>query len=213
MPAMTDVDRLLRVGLIPILRLDSPDVALAAGEALAEAGLRAVEITAGVPGAAEVLAKLSERLKGSGVLIGAGTVLDAQQAADFVTAGARFLVSPTLAPAVTAAARTLGVPHVPAGFTPTEVHDAAREASLVKLFPAGPVGPGYLKALLGPFPDLKLVPTGGLDAEGAVAFIRAGAVAVGVGGSLCPRAMNEIRGAAAAAAKLLSRIDQIRALP
>jgi 2-dehydro-3-deoxyphosphogluconate aldolase/(4S)-4-hydroxy-2-oxoglutarate aldolase len=208
---VNDTERLLDAGLIPILRLRDQEVALAAGEAMANAGLRAVEVTAGVPGAADVIAKLAASLDGSQVLLGAGTVLSPEQAEEFVQAGARFLVSPILDPNVMDAARRLGVPHVPAGFTPTEIYTAHRSgAPVVKLFPSAPVGPGYLTALLGPFPDLKVIPTGGLDAESAVAFIRAGAVAVGVGGKLCPHRLDEVDAAVAAAADLLRRIDAER---
>jgi 2-dehydro-3-deoxyphosphogluconate aldolase/(4S)-4-hydroxy-2-oxoglutarate aldolase len=206
-----DTARLLDAGLIPILRLRDPEVALAAGEAMAEAGLRAVEVTAGVPQAPEVVAKLAAALDGSRVLLGAGTVLSAEQADEFVQAGARFLVSPVLDRSVMEAAARLGVPHVPAGFTPTEIYSAHRAgAPVIKLFPSAPVGPGYLSALLGPFPELKIMPTGGLDAESALAFIRAGAVGVGVGGRLCPHRMDEVEDAAAAAADLLRRIDAER---
>jgi 2-dehydro-3-deoxyphosphogluconate aldolase / (4S)-4-hydroxy-2-oxoglutarate aldolase len=208
---MDDTARLLDAGLIPILRLRDADVALAAGQAMAEAGLRAVEVTAGVPHAPEVIAKLAAALDGSRVLLGAGTVLSAEQADEFVQAGARFLVSPVLDRSVIEAAVRLGVPHVPAGFTPTEIYAAYRAgAPVIKLFPSAPVGPRYLSALLGPFPQLKIIPTGGLDPDGAVAFIRAGAVAVGVGGKLCPQRMDEVEEAAAAAADLLRRIDAER---
>ena len=208
---MSDTDRLLDAGLVPILRLRDPEVALAAGLAMAEAGLRAVEVTAGVPGAAEVIAKLAASLEGSSVLLGAGTVLSPEQAKEFVQAGARFLVSPVLDRAVMDAAARLGVPHVPAGFTPTEVYTAHRAGvPVVKLFPSAQVGPAYLSALLAPLPELKIMPTGGLDAESAVAFIRAGAVAVGVGGKLCPHRMDEVDEAAAAAADLLRRVDAER---
>jgi 2-dehydro-3-deoxyphosphogluconate aldolase / (4S)-4-hydroxy-2-oxoglutarate aldolase len=208
---MNDTDRLLGVGLIPILRLHVSGVALAAAEAMARAGLRAIEVTAGVPDAAEVIAKLASSLDGAQVLLGAGTVLSPEQAEEFVEAGARFLVSPVCDRAVMDAAARLGVPYVPAAFTPTEIYSAHRAgAAVVKLFPSAPVGPGYLSALLGPFPELKIIPTGGLDPDSAVAFIRAGAVAVGVGGRLCPHRMSEVPEAAAAAADLLRRIDAER---
>jgi 2-dehydro-3-deoxyphosphogluconate aldolase/(4S)-4-hydroxy-2-oxoglutarate aldolase len=158
-----------------------------------------------------VIGKLSAALAGSPVLLGAGTVLSAEQAAEFVEAGARFLVSPVLDPSVLEAADRLGVPHVPAGFTPTEIFTAHRAgAPIVKLFPSGPVGPAYLSALLGPFPKLRIMPTGGLTGETAVAFVRAGAMVVGVGGTYCPHRMDEVKDAAAAAADLLRRIDAER---
>jgi 2-dehydro-3-deoxyphosphogluconate aldolase / (4S)-4-hydroxy-2-oxoglutarate aldolase len=205
---LTDTERLLNAGLVPILRLNDPDVALAAGQALAEAGLRAVEVTATVPGAAEVIAKLAASLDGSQVLLGAGTVIAPGQAQEFVEAGAKFLVSPVLDPLVIDAARRLGVPHVPAGFTPTELYTAhLAGAPLVKLFPASVVGPGYLSALMGPLPEIRIICTGGLVPETAVEFIEAGARVVGLGGKLCPQRMDEVEGAARAAADLLRRID------
>ncbi|MGH2555534.1 MAG: bifunctional 4-hydroxy-2-oxoglutarate aldolase/2-dehydro-3-deoxy-phosphogluconate aldolase [Actinomycetota bacterium] len=208
---MNDTERLLDAGLVPILRLQNPEVALAAGQAMAEAGLRAVEVTAGVPEAADVIAKLAASLDGSRVLLGAGTVLSPGQAEEFVQAGARFLVSPVLDKSVMDSAVRLGVPHVPAGFTPTEVYTAHRAgAPLVKLFPSAQVGPAYLSSLLAPLPELKIMPTGGLDAESAIGFIRAGAAAVGVGGKLCPHRMEDVEEAAAAAADLLRRVDDER---
>jgi 2-dehydro-3-deoxyphosphogluconate aldolase/(4S)-4-hydroxy-2-oxoglutarate aldolase len=208
---VNDTERLLDAGLIPILRLLDQEVALAAAQAMAEAGLRAVEVTATVPEAAEVVAKLAGSIDGSEVLLGAGTVLSPGEAREFVEAGARFLVSPVLDPAVMETARALEVPHVPSGFTPTELfraHEAG--APLVKLFPATAVGPDYLTFLRGPLPDIRIMPTGGLTPETALDWIRAGAVAVGVGAALCPTTMAEVHGAARAAAELLSRIDAER---
>ncbi|MFL5796448.1 MAG: bifunctional 4-hydroxy-2-oxoglutarate aldolase/2-dehydro-3-deoxy-phosphogluconate aldolase [Actinomycetota bacterium] len=208
---MNDTERLLDAGLIPILRLHDQEVALAAAQAMAEAGLRAVEVTATVPGPAEVIAKLAASIDGSQVLLGAGTVLSPDQAREFVEAGARFLVSPVLDRAVMEAARGLDVPHVPSGLTPTELYTAHREeAPLVKLFPATSVGPDYLTYLRGPLPDVRIMPTGGLTPDTALDWIRAGAVSVGLGGSLCPTTMDEVGDAAGAAAALLRRIDDER---
>lgn len=207
----TDLSRLMRAGLLPILRHTDPDIVLAAARAMVAAGLRAVEITTSVPHAVDLIAELSDEFTASGALIGAGTVVDPRQAEDVVQAGARFLVSPVLAEAVSNAARRLGVPHVPAGFTPTEILAARRGgARLIKLFPAAPVGPSYLAALLGPFPGLAIMPVGGLDAESALAFVRAGAPVVGLGGALCPKTMADVEPAAAAAGELLASIDAWR---
>jgi 2-dehydro-3-deoxyphosphogluconate aldolase / (4S)-4-hydroxy-2-oxoglutarate aldolase len=205
---LNDTELLLAAGLVPILRLHDADVALAAGLAMAEAGLRAVEVTATVPGAADVIAKLAASLDGSQVLLGAGTVLSPAQAEEFVEAGARFLVSPVLDQAVMDAAKRLGVPHVPSGFSPTELLTAHRAgAPMVKLFPASVVGPAYLSAFRGPLPEIRIICTGGLAPDTALEFIRAGATAVGLGGKLCPRRMDEVEGAATAAADLLRQID------
>jgi 2-dehydro-3-deoxyphosphogluconate aldolase/(4S)-4-hydroxy-2-oxoglutarate aldolase len=129
-----------------------------------------------------------------------------------VEAGARFLVSPVLDPAVMETARELEVPHVPSGLTPTELFAAHRAgAPLVKLFPAAAVGPDYLGYLRGPLPDIRVMPTGGLTPDTALDWIRAGSVAVGMGGALCPTTMSEVPEAARAAADLLRRIDAARA--
>lgn len=208
---MGDFDRLRSVGVIPILRLPDSELALAAGEALAEAGMRAVEVTAGVPRGASVLAALAAHLKGEDVLLGAGTILTVEQAEEFVSAGAEFIVSPVFDSAVSAACKALKVAYVPAGFTPAELERAVLDgAPLVKLFPAGPVGPPYVRAILGPFPDMPLLPTGGIDFEMAVEFIRAGALAVGMGGKLCPRTLEDVGPAAKAASELLKRVDEAR---
>ena len=205
---MNDTERLLSAGLVPILRLNDAAVALAAGQAFAEAGLRAVEVTATVPGAAEVIAKLAASLDGSQVLLGAGTVLSPEQAREFVEAGARFLISPVLDFGVMDEARRLGAPHVPAGFSPTELFEAhSAGAPMVKLFPASVAGPAYLSAFRGPLPEIKIICTGGLVPETALEFIRAGAIAVGLGGKLCPQRMDEVEGSARAAADLLRQID------
>jgi len=151
---VNDTERLLDAGLVPILRLQDAQVALAAGEAMARAGLRAVEVTAGVPGAAEVIAKLAASLDGSRVLLGAGTVLSSEQAEEFVQAGARFLVSPVLDRAVMDAAVRLGVPHVPSGFTPTEIYAAHRAgAPGVKLSPRRLWAPRTCHLFWGRFPS------------------------------------------------------------
>jgi 2-dehydro-3-deoxyphosphogluconate aldolase/(4S)-4-hydroxy-2-oxoglutarate aldolase len=208
---MNDTERLLDVGMVPILRLKDPDVALAAGEAFAEAGLRAVEVTATVPGAAEVIAKLASSVEGSQILVGAGTVLTPEDAAEFVEAGARFLISPVFDPAVLDAAARLGVPHVPAGLTPTELFAAHRAgAPMVKLYPSAPVGPAYVSILRGPLPQIPIICTGGIEPETALEFIRAGALAVGIGGRLCPQRMDEVEDAARVAAETLRAIDAER---
>lgn len=208
---MNDTERLLGAGMVPILRLKDPDVALAAGEAFAEAGLRAVEVTATVPGAAEVIAKLAASVDGSQILVGAGTVLSPEDAAEFVEAGARFLISPVFDLAVVDAAARLGVPHVPAGLTPSELLAAHRAgAPMVKLYPSAPVGPAYVSILRGPLPQIPIICTGGIEPETALEFIRAGALAVGIGGRLCPQRMDEVEDAARVAAETLRAVDAER---
>ncbi|HEU4657114.1 MAG TPA: bifunctional 4-hydroxy-2-oxoglutarate aldolase/2-dehydro-3-deoxy-phosphogluconate aldolase [Capillimicrobium sp.] len=179
------VTELGRRGVVAVVRGSSPQGAVAAGRALAEGGVTAIEVTFTVPRAAEAIRELAadERL-----LVGAGTVLTRRQAHEAVAAGARYLLAPNLAADVTEAARELDTVLLPGVMTPTEVAAAMREHRVVKLFPADLGGPGYLKALRGPFPDLRAIPTGGVTADNIAAWLGAGALAVGAGGDLCPPA-------------------------
>lgn len=147
--------------------------------ALAGAGIHLVEFTFTTPG---VLAAIAAAAQVPGTTVGAGTVLSAAQAEDAVAAGARFLVTPDLRPKVAAVAGQAGTPLLMGALTPTEISRAVElGAAAVKIFPAGLGGPGYLRALLGPFPALRLVPTGGVNAGNARDFLAAGAFAVGAG--------------------------------
>ncbi|MDQ1129701.1 bifunctional 4-hydroxy-2-oxoglutarate aldolase/2-dehydro-3-deoxy-phosphogluconate aldolase [Microbacterium sp. SORGH_AS_0888] len=152
--------------------------------ALADAGVRSVELTLTTPGTFERFASLRERF-GERLDLGVGTVTDAEHLARSVQVGADYVVTPIASPALVAQARDAGMPIVPGGLTPTELFGSwSAGASAVKVFPAGQVGPGYLGDLRGPFPDIAVVPSGGVDAEGAAAWLAAGAVAVSVGGPL-----------------------------
>jgi 2-dehydro-3-deoxyphosphogluconate aldolase / (4S)-4-hydroxy-2-oxoglutarate aldolase len=171
--------------LIAIVRLDDPARAARAAEAAVAGGVRVLEFS--LAGAAS-LAALAEVADVEGALVGAGTVLTVADAERAVAAGARFLISPGLAPEVGAWARERDVLHIPGAFTPTEVIAAhAGGAPLIKLFPAGRLGPAYVADLLGPLPSLRLVPTGGVDAGNAAEFLAAGAAAVAVGSALVNR--------------------------
>jgi 2-dehydro-3-deoxyphosphogluconate aldolase/(4S)-4-hydroxy-2-oxoglutarate aldolase len=157
---------------------------VATAEALAAGGIATLEVTCDSPGAADMIGAISRAL-GDRVLVGAGTVLDAATAQAALDAGARFLVSPhTDADLVNEFARR-GVPWIPGAFTATEVLTAWRAgAVVVKLFPAGSVGPGYIKDLLGPLRDIPLLPTGGVTLDNAESFLRAGAWGLGMGSAL-----------------------------
>jgi 2-dehydro-3-deoxyphosphogluconate aldolase / (4S)-4-hydroxy-2-oxoglutarate aldolase len=153
-------------------------------DALIGAGIRSVELTLTTPGTIDRLPKLLAQF-GDAADIGVGTVTDGHQLAAAVDAGAHYLVTPITDPALVDAANRAGVPILPGGLTPTELFAAWRAgAAAVKIFPAGQVGPGYLKDLRGPFPGIAAVPSGGVDLEGAAAWLRAGAAAVSVGGPL-----------------------------
>ena len=171
------VKMLARARATAILRAARQDVAAQAMEAAVRGGFRVVEFTLSTPGALELVADFSRR---SNLAVGAGTVLTVEQARNAVRAGARFLVAPNLDERVVAAAADLGVAVMPGVHTPTEMlrgHEAG--APLLKLFPAPAGGPAYLRAILAPLPFLRVVPTNGVDASNAAAWIDAGAWAVG----------------------------------
>jgi 2-dehydro-3-deoxyphosphogluconate aldolase/(4S)-4-hydroxy-2-oxoglutarate aldolase len=170
-----------RARLISIIRVDDARDELA--RALIDGGVTVVELSLVSSGALETLARWRSAFPE--LLVGAGTVLDEGACERAVAAGAQFLISPGLEPGVAAVARSAGIPYIPGALTPTEVRSCLAEgATLVKLFPAAPLGSAYVSQLLGPFPNLRLVPTGGIDAANAPAFLQAGAAAVAIGASL-----------------------------
>ena len=182
---MSTVDRLLKARLIGIVRLDDLDVAMAAATCAIEAGLEAIEVTFTLASAARAI----ERLRGQhpATLIGAGTVRTLTEMDDAATAGAEFLVAPGLNPELVEAARRRGLLMIPGVFTASEVDAALRlGVQLLKLFPAEPLGPAYMASLLQPFPAAGLIPTGGITAANAAAYLKAGAAAVAMGSSLFP---------------------------
>jgi 2-dehydro-3-deoxyphosphogluconate aldolase / (4S)-4-hydroxy-2-oxoglutarate aldolase len=179
------VRRIVATGIIPIIRAPSVDDALAAVEALLAGGLDVVELTMTVPSALKVIEKVVER-HGATVVVGAGTVLDAETARACMLAGAMFIVAPSLDIPTIRACRTHGVPVVPGALTPTEIVRAWRAgADLVKVFPCSAMGgASYIKALRAPLPQIDLVPTGGVTVATVGDFIAAGAAAVGAGADL-----------------------------
>ena len=178
-------EMLERVGLIPVLRASSPELGHALVEAMMAGGVTVVEVTMTVPGAIGLLRELKHR-HGDRLLLGSGTVTDAAQALATIEAGAEFVVSPSLHPEVIAKTKAMGKVSVPGALTPTEVITAWRAgADYVKVFPCSAMGgASYLKALLAPFPDVKLIPTGGVTVATAAEYMKAGARALGVGGDL-----------------------------
>ena len=184
--------RILEIGIVPVIRAASAKKAMAAAEAVAAGGITILEVTMTVPGALDAITQLVKNL-GSEVLVGAGTVLDAQAARQCFDAGAQFMVSPGLDLGTIKAATEAGKLMMAGALTPTEVIAAWKGgADFVKVFPASAVGgASYLKALRGPLPQVPLVPTGGVNLNTAADFIRAGAAALGVGGELIlPAALN-----------------------
>jgi 2-dehydro-3-deoxyphosphogluconate aldolase/(4S)-4-hydroxy-2-oxoglutarate aldolase len=178
-------DQILAIGIVPVVRASSAAEARLAAQAVCDGGIPIVEVTMTVPGAIDVIRELRKSAPSS-VLIGAGTVLDAEAARRCVDAGAQFIVSPGLnIPTVEFAARA-GVLMLAGALTPTEVITAWNAGSdFVKVFPCGQVGGAkYIKALKGPLPQVPLVPTGGVNLNTAAEFIEAGAAALGIGGEL-----------------------------
>jgi 2-dehydro-3-deoxyphosphogluconate aldolase/(4S)-4-hydroxy-2-oxoglutarate aldolase len=180
-----NVKRIAEVGIVPVVRAPSPKQALQAAEAVLAGGIPIVEVTMTVPGAIEVIAQLAKSMAPE-VLVGAGTVLDAEVAQRCIDAGAEFLVSPGFDLATVRFANTRGILVMAGALTPTEVIAAWKAGSdFVKIFPCGAVGGAkYIKALKGPLPEVPMVPTGGVNLDTAAEFIRAGAAALGIGGEL-----------------------------
>ena len=173
--------RIAEIGIVPVVRAATVDDATRAVEAICGGGIPVVEITMTVPNAVSVIREVAQQYGGK-VLIGAGTVTNAEQAEQCIRAGAEFLVSPGLSIPVLSVAQACAKLAIPGALTPT-AHDHG--ARLVKIFPCGNVGgPKYLKSLRGPFPNASLIPTGGVNAANAAEFIAAGAFAVGVGADL-----------------------------
>jgi len=174
-------------GVVAIARGLSPDLVLGVAKALAEGGLRAFEITMNGPAgqALRAIEAVASRAQAIGLTLGAGTVLSIENARQAVEAGATFLVMPHIDTDLVAWGSEHGIPVFPGAATPTEVLAAWRAgAAAVKLYPASTLGPDFVRELAGPFPDIPVVPTGGVTAETAGSFIAAGAVAVGLGGWL-----------------------------
>ncbi len=181
----TTQETLERVGLIPVLRAKNPAQGRAVVEAMIAGGVTVVEVTMTVPGAVELLKELKKEY-GAKILLGSGTVTTADQCQATIDAGAEFVVSPSLHPEVINTTKKNGKVSCPGALTPTEAITAWNAgADYVKIFPCSALGgASYLKALLAPFPHLKLIPTGGVTLQTAESFLRAGARALGVGSDL-----------------------------
>jgi 2-dehydro-3-deoxyphosphogluconate aldolase / (4S)-4-hydroxy-2-oxoglutarate aldolase len=177
--------RIVATGIIPVIRAPSAEDALAAVEAIHAGGIDVIELTMTVPGALTVIEKVVER-HGDAVVVGAGTVLDAETARACLLAGAAFIVTPIVDAPTIRVCRTYGTPVIPGALTPTEIVRAWRAgADLVKVFPCSAVGgASYIKALRAPLPQIELVPTGGVTLATVGDFIAAGACAVGAGSDL-----------------------------
>ncbi len=186
MSTITETARQLETGrLIAIVRTKGAADLAAIAEAIARGGIGAIEFTLNSPGALAGVRQASAAL-GASALIGAGTVLTSDDASRAAEAGARFLVSPVCSKELIDAAHAGGCAVIPGAYTPTEIHAAnVLGADLIKLFPAGGLGPAYVREVLAPLSGLRLVPTGGVTVANAGEFLSAGAAALAVGSSVC----------------------------
>lgn len=177
------LERLKAGKVIALIRAESSASLVECARALAAGGLNAIELTMTTPGAIEMVAKVSQELPD--VLLGLGTVLDADTAKAGIAAGAKFIVTPAVRPTVIAACREAGVPVLSGALTPTEAYSAWElGADVIKIFPAEFFGPNYIKSLKAPFPKMELLPTGGVTPETLGDFLKAGAFATAAGSAL-----------------------------
>lgn len=182
--ASDTLSRILDCGIVAVVRSEKPDQLIQVVQALAKGGVTAAEITFTVPDADRVIREVRKAL-GDKIVLGAGTVLDTETARTAILAGAEYLVTPCLNLEVIKMCKRYGKVIMPGAFTPTECLTAWEAgADVVKVFPADIVGPGFFKAMKGPLPQLRLMPTGGVDLTTAESFLNAGACCLGVGSSL-----------------------------
>lgn len=179
------IEKIVAIGVLPVIRAETADEARIAVDAVRAGGITVIEVTMTVPGAVTLIGDLSSEF-GDEVLIGAGTVLDRETARECIYSGAKFIISPALNFDTIEYCNDAETVVMPGALTPTEVVNAwDAGADFVKVFPAGALGgPGYLKSLKAPLPQIKMIPTGGVNLANAADFIRAGASAIGVGADL-----------------------------
>jgi len=181
------VKTIVDCGVVAVVRLSESSRLIQVAEAINKGGVGVIEFTMTTPNALKILEECASKY-GSEVLWGAGTVLDAETARSAILSGAEFIVSPCLDRASIEMAHRYGKVAIPGTLTPTEILTAQQAgADLIKVFPAGVVGPGYLRDILAPLPQVKLVPTGGVDLNTAADFLKAGAAALAVGSALVSR--------------------------
>ena len=184
MSKIDDLNRVIESGIVAVIRANSGDLLVDVAESLLAGGVEVMEVTFTVPNAHRVVERVAERL-GDKILLGAGTVLDPETARIAMLSGAEFIVSPSTNLDVIALCRRYDKLVMPGALTPTEVVSAWQAgADIVKIFPSDLGGPAYLKALRAPLPQVRMLPTGGVNLDTAADFIRAGACSLGVGGSL-----------------------------
>jgi 2-dehydro-3-deoxyphosphogluconate aldolase/(4S)-4-hydroxy-2-oxoglutarate aldolase len=207
------LNRIIESGLVAVIRAESADQASRIADACAEGGGAAVEITFTVPGTAGVIADLAKRYGPDDILIGAGTVLDPETARIAILAGAQFIVSPSRCSDTARLCHRYQIPYMPGAGSVREVVRALEcGAEIIKVFPGETLGPAFVKAVKGPLPQASLMPTGGVTLENVGTWIRAGCVAVGVGGHLTAGAQSgDFRSIAERARRFIEEIRQARA--
>lgn len=188
------LDRILSTGVVAVIRMKDTQRLKRVIEAIRLGGVKSIEITMTVPGAVQIIADLVKTVPDD-VLVGAGTVTDVETANKVIDAGAKFVVGPILNLDIIKLCNQRGVVIMPGCYTPTEIFTAWKAgADIIKVFPATSLGPKYFKDIRGPFPDLRLLPTGGVSVDNVGEWIAAGAVAVGVGSDLLDKkAIDEER--------------------
>jgi len=207
------VSRIIESGLVAVVRAESSEQAARIAEACAEGGAAAVEITFTVPGASNVISDLSKQFRNDEILIGAGTVLDAETARIAILSGAQFVVSPAVNSDTARLCNRYQIPYMPGAATTREVIDAMEcGADIVKVFPGETLGPAFVKAVRGPLPQASLMPTGGVDINNVTDWIKAGCVAVGVGGHLTAGAKTgDFKSITALSRQFIEKIRSARA--
>ncbi|WP_322903667.1 bifunctional 2-keto-4-hydroxyglutarate aldolase/2-keto-3-deoxy-6-phosphogluconate aldolase [Paenibacillus campi] len=189
---LDNLNRIAETGIVLIIRLDSEQEALAVADAAVQGGIKALEITMSVPNALGIIRTLSDKYKNDDVLVGAGTILDAETARAAILAGAEMLVSPQLNSDMIDVANRYQAITISGAYTPTEIFDTLEAgADIVKLFPAETLGPQFVKAVNAPLPQAPIVPTGGVTPQNVHEWLQAGCIGVGVGSYITKAAQQD----------------------
>ncbi|AQW20894.1 bifunctional 2-keto-4-hydroxyglutarate aldolase/2-keto-3-deoxy-6-phosphogluconate aldolase [Lentilactobacillus curieae] len=196
-----------KAGVVAVVRGDSKEQAIKTVDAIVEGGVKGIELTFTVPNADQAISELNEKYAGTDVMVGAGTVLDPVSARIAIIAGAKFIVSPSFNEEVAKISNLYQIPYIPGTFTNTEIQHALEfGADIVKLFPGSIAQPGAIKEIHGPFPYVSVMPSGGVNADNLGEWKEAGALIVGVGGSLsAPAAKGDYAAVTANAKELISK--------
>lgn len=205
------LDKVIKSGVVSVVRAESAEEAIKIAEAVVAGGIKSIELTYSVPHANDVIADLVAVYKGTGVMIGAGTVLEATSARLAIIAGAQFIVSPTFNKEVAKICNLYQIPYIPGVMTPLEAQKAMEYGSeLIKLFPGDIAGPAMIKNLKGPFPYINIMPSGGVNEGNISEWFRVGASAVSAGGGLtAPAGKGDFGAVKSNAEKLMSAYKSV----